>query len=703
MLLSFLSSYKKRFYLLCLAFLWAGCAFAQNAADANYHFLFKLQTEGITADWTEDFDTAAAKAQAEHKLILIYGEFEEPKREWVLFGKPINKRASIWFDEKLKEYVAENFVCVFMSILRKENKTDEIKPGVDITNTINPVFAERHFEVLKNYEWNVRHRAIILNIENGKYTNARLDQKTALGLMDDFELAKTQVIDGYEKKKIVDDPEATLSDPSGIGTFEYMENWVDDFELAKKLSEEKHMPILVLLGENIEMRIKKDILLQEEEMKAYLYKNFICFKLGLIRAEEVGKYKFIRAKPKVYASNFAKQNEEYLNKFDLIISDGLARYWRDSIYDVQSGKNAFIFLPLGGHYPSVADIIAGVELAKMNLELGQDAYVFPKNAENFSADWVEDYEFAKKKAIAEKKQIFVLQLPGKTYLQRGLENYIFGTGSQANIWGAPELKKYMNENFVCVGIALKYVSRLPYANSSDISLHDKHNELISAFNEGFARIVDPITEKSVYITPTQKTALGLMDDFEIAKTQLLEAYVQKKILDNPNAVIYPPLQRSALNTMPEKILFWEDDFDKALKQAKQEKKMLLIEFSANDVESRIRKSKIFTNQEFKNYTKESFLFVKVGMEERREIGKYKYIYEQTCSARVSQLKNKHDKLISRLKIDDFTSVIYDPTSNQSVDLPSLTVRPDTDKKTVIELIVEIERARRSLEDLSEKR
>lgn len=299
----------------------------------------------------------------------------------------------------------------------------------------------------------------------------------------------------------------------------------------------------------------------------------------------------------------------------------------------------------------------------------QEAYVFPKKTAGLSADWTEDYGAAVEKAAREGKLVYVAASSGAEY-------FVSGNGGK-NIWGDPALQKYMRDGFVCVMVSLDGYGK---PNSARPGFAKGHGELIKKFKmSGFPSgwIVDPKTGEWTDRRPFQKTALGLMDDFEISKEKLVPGYRRKKIVDDPDAVLEPSADGKKgkyvqkVNSRPEQVKGWEDDLEKAEGLALKRKVPVLVVCSMGGyVENLIKDSAFFTSRETMEYLKRNLVCVKIGMDRPQDVGVYKTKIVGSYTARGSPFKERHDRFLTEQKITGYpVCLLYNPKNGKSAGIP----------------------------------
>jgi len=90
---------------------------------------------------------------------------------------------------------------------------------------------------------------------------------------------------------------------------------------------------------------------------------------------------------------------------------------------------------------------------------------------------------------------------------------------------------------------------------------------------------------------------------------------------------------------------WGDDYEKALAQAKAEKKLVVLDFTGSDWCGWCIKldKEVFSKKEFKDYAKENLVLVEVDFPQQK--------------AQARKLKEQNEKLQSQFKIEGYPSII----------------------------------------------
>lgn len=94
---------------------------------------------------------------------------------------------------------------------------------------------------------------------------------------------------------------------------------------------------------------------------------------------------------------------------------------------------------------------------------------------------------------------------------------------------------------------------------------------------------------------------------------------------------------------------WDDDYDKAIAQAKSEKKLLVMDFTGSDWCGWCIKldKEVFSTREFKDYAKDNLVLLEVDFPQRKQQSK--------------KLKEQNDQLQAKYKIEGYpTIIVLDP-------------------------------------------
>ena len=262
--------------------------------------------------------------------------------------------------------------------------------------------------------------------------------------------------------------------------------------------------------------------------------------------------------------------------------------------------------------------------------------------------WTQDFDAAVARALREDKLVFVIATVPPDNMHPFVSEIAFpfeadgGGRGFDKIRPDPDFKAfeaYMNENFVLVSVPVEESGGGLWPANPEY--FERHADLISMFFGSnlfpHGKVYDPRTEKAqgfIGDRCRQKTALGMIDEMESAKARLVEGYVKKRVLDDPDAVLEQPprvrrryvarLLDSKSPELPEwdKSGFWEEDFDTAAKLAKESGRLVLACF----IPDRPMKSAFFdiwSDPKFRDYASKNLYCVKLKVT-GREIGKYKY-------------------------------------------------------------------------------
>ncbi len=276
-----------------------------NGIETKNLYEFPIKEGLYKSVWTEDFDFAVPIALKENKLIFF---ISSPGGE-SYFG---DRLYGGWEDSVLQKYIEENFICVFASV-------------TSYTNTNSSRFAAKHFELRKRFKMGGHPAGAIFNPRTEKFTSIHPNQKTGLGLIDDLEIAKEKILKDYERKKVLDNPDAVEEpQPPKQGKFGVkinfkrlpLDGWADDIEKTLELAKKNKKMILICYHSDVENYIKSQKSLNTPEFKDFVKKNFECVKINYIQKINVGVYKWIRDYP-AGKTKIEQDHIAFLKKFSV--------------------------------------------------------------------------------------------------------------------------------------------------------------------------------------------------------------------------------------------------------------------------------------------------------------------------------------------------------------------------------------------------
>ncbi len=365
----------------------------ERVAVHSEWYAFPTGNPSITADWTEDFDTAVLKALNENKLVFLIAKPVDKLNPYILGNTLSSGKRTFWTHPKFKDYLKQNFVCVYIPMFKNSN----------MSASRNKKFAVRHDEILKEIGQNTTvYQGLkptaafvcdfLMNPEKekggiAKITNIYDGYESPIPFINLLESKKESILDNYKAQKQTDPREKVSSSASRsiakeTYKFKKIVGWEDDVENAKRVAKRNKGIILLVIGAyDIEQVIETSGFFNSKIFKSYAKENFALLKIGQSTPSVERKYPNKKAldeflptinKSKNYnceflAKAFTGSTINGVRSYKLVMSSTLLQI---ALYDIENNKSLSLSMPetLILNEANAKDILAEIGLAKLKLE-----------------------------------------------------------------------------------------------------------------------------------------------------------------------------------------------------------------------------------------------------------------------------------------------------------------------------------------------